>query len=130
MGYKDKARQNSYQVRWYKARRDQWIQEHGPCVQCGSWEELEFLRPKNEGRLSHQVWSWTPERRNAALAQAKVYCRSCATIEKGMRNNWWMARVPKEGIVEIRTHRLSQREYAAKYGVHKASIEKIQAHLD
>lgn len=44
--------------RWHRAR-DEWLAEHGPCVDCGSWENLEV-----EGNRRSWIWEI---RSNAAL---------------------------------------------------------------
>lgn len=81
-----------YQTAWIKARRGSWIIEHGPCVKCGSSEDLEVdhqdpslkkLNPRN-------LWSMKRERRDLELAKCQVLCRDCHQIktsaEQALRN--------------------------------------------
>ncbi len=77
MPYKDLNRQREFQRVWIKRRREEWFAEHGPCEKCGSWENLEIHHRDPEKKVTHNVWSWTPERRDAELAKCQVLCKSC-----------------------------------------------------
>lgn len=66
-----------YQVRWLKARREAWLKEHGPCVDCGSWEGLEVDHKDRTVKVGHKVWSWAKSRRDAELAKCQPLCRAC-----------------------------------------------------
>lgn len=82
MPYKDKEKQAEYQAAWMQKRRQAWLLEHGPCAHCGSWEDLEVDHIDRTKKLSHRVWSWSKERRDAELAKCQVLCRTCH-MEKG-----------------------------------------------
>lgn len=77
MPYVDHNVQRGYQNAWIKQRRERWLAEHGPCVSCGSWDELEVDHRDPERKLTHRVWSWSESRRLAELAKCQVLCRSC-----------------------------------------------------
>jgi hypothetical protein len=66
-----------YQLRWVKARRDAWFEEHGPCIKCGSWKDLELDHKDRTTKVDHKVWSWSQQRRDEELAKCQVLCKSC-----------------------------------------------------
>lgn len=70
-----------YHKQWYKdvmvKRRIAWFAENGPCVDCGSWENLELDHDDPETKVDHAVWSWSDTRRAAELAKCKPRCHSC-----------------------------------------------------
>ncbi len=77
MPYKDPARQSEYQRRWTQRRRLDWLAANGPCVECGSWFDLQVDHIDPATKLNHNVWSWTKERREVELAKCQVLCRPC-----------------------------------------------------
>jgi hypothetical protein len=77
MPYRDRAAQRAYQKEWCRRRREEWLKEHGPCVDCGSWENLEVDHVDPRLKISHRVWSWKRERREAELAKCVARCSSC-----------------------------------------------------
>ena len=82
MGYKDKDVQREYQRVWRNARREAWLKEHGPCLVCGTWDDLEVDHKDRTLKIDHKVWSWAAPRRNAELAKCQVLCRK-HHLEKG-----------------------------------------------
>lgn len=79
MGYPDKRTQNEYQRRWLLARRQAWIDEHGPCQHCGSEENLEIdhIDPATKEAHVGTLWSRRKEVRDAELAKCQVLCEPC-----------------------------------------------------
>lgn len=77
MGYKDSEKQSAYQAEWLRRRRDAWFAEHGPCVNCGSTDRLELDHIDPFAKISHSVWSWRKDRRDAELAKCQVLCHEC-----------------------------------------------------
>lgn len=77
MPYKDKAKQNAYQTRRIRARRDAWFAIHGPCAHCGNASNLEVDHIDPSQKVSHRIWTWTPARLNAELVKCQVLCRNC-----------------------------------------------------
>ena len=59
-----------------KIRYD-WLQANGPCVQCGSWEQLEVDHIDPSLKVDHRVWTWGPERRSEELKKCQVLCSVC-----------------------------------------------------
>ena len=70
-----------YHKQWYKdvmvVRRKAWFKENGPCVDCGTWENLELDHEDPATKVDHAVWSWSQTRRLAELAKCKVRCHRC-----------------------------------------------------
>jgi hypothetical protein len=70
-----------YQKGWTKMRRLAWLEANGPCKQCGSWVKLEVDHVDPSQKVSHRVWSWTADRRNAELKKCQVLCQACHKIK-------------------------------------------------
>lgn len=62
---------------WIANRRFTWIKKHGPCIQCGSWENLELHHKDPKQKVSHRIWSWSEERRLKELEKCVVLCIKC-----------------------------------------------------
>lgn len=77
MPYKDLKKQREYQRVWMKKRRDEWFEENGPCVKCGSLENLELDHIDPDKKVSHSVWSWSLLKREEELSKCQVLCREC-----------------------------------------------------
>lgn len=77
MPYRDSARQAAYQAAWLRRRREAWFATAGPCVRCGSTDDLELDHIDPTKKASHNVWSWRKERREAELAKCQVLCGVC-----------------------------------------------------
>jgi hypothetical protein len=77
MSYTNRQKQRDYQNTWLKNRRLKWLQENGPCAECGSWEKLEVDHINPETKIDHKVWSWSQERRDIELAKCQVLCNYC-----------------------------------------------------
>ena len=81
MPYKDpkkrRAFQREYQKKWIAQRRDEWLIANGPCVECGSWENLQIDHKDPNTKVSHRIWSWAKERREAELAKCQAMCEKC-----------------------------------------------------
>lgn len=77
MPYADKEKQREYQARWIKNRHDLWFEENGPCKKCGSWKYLELDHIDPKLKISHNVWSWSKERREKELKKCQPLCYDC-----------------------------------------------------
>ena len=77
MPYKDRAKQNAFNLKVIRERRERWLAANGPCAQCGSLNELEVDHVDPATKVSHGVWSWSEPRRTAELAKCQVLCRVC-----------------------------------------------------
>lgn len=74
--YADPAERNRYARDWVARRRASWF-EGKACVRCGAMERLELDHIDPRKKVSHSIWSWTIERRNAELAKCQVLCQPC-----------------------------------------------------
>lgn len=88
MPYVDKEQQRAYQARWYRERRERWIKEHGPCIDCSSWNNLQVDHVNPELKVSHRIWSWSNERRERELKKCVVRCAPCHQQKTNADNNY------------------------------------------
>ena len=72
-----KQAQLEYQRKWIAKRRAEWKAAHGPCVECRSWERLEIHHKDPRQKVTHNVWSYRKQRREAELKKCEVLCRDC-----------------------------------------------------
>ncbi len=77
MPYKDKIKQNEFQLNRMRNFRIAWLTSNGLCVKCGSNERLEVDHIDPSTKVSHKVWSWSQEKRNIELAKCQVLCYNC-----------------------------------------------------
>lgn len=77
MPYKDREKQRQFQRNWKQKRRQEWLDQNGPCVQCGSNQDLEVDHKERNAKVDHKVWSWAEDRRNTELAKCQVLCEKC-----------------------------------------------------
>jgi hypothetical protein len=73
---KRKAYIREYQRRWLRARRAQFFAGR-TCAECQSTVRLELHHVDRSTKVSHHVWSWRQERRDAETAQCQVLCSRC-----------------------------------------------------
>ena len=76
MPYKDRQKQNDYNLRFIRKRREAWFAANGPC-DCGSTLKLEVHHMDPSKKVSHRIWTWSEERRSAELAKCCVKCAKC-----------------------------------------------------
>jgi 5-methylcytosine-specific restriction endonuclease McrA len=130
MPYADPERQREYAREWMAKRRRVWLQANGPCVDCGSWEELEVDHVDPATKISHRIWSWSDERREAELAKCVIRCRVCHDIksipEQLRGEDSPRSRLAEDEVRLIKTSSLSGVELALLLGVHKATISDIR----
>jgi hypothetical protein len=82
MPCRTREEQRAYQRAWVARRRKDWLEANGPCVRCGSSENLEVDHVDRAQKVSHKVWSWSAVRREAELAKCQVLCQPCH-VKKG-----------------------------------------------
>jgi hypothetical protein len=75
--YSDPDRQRQYQNEWLRKRWRDWLKEHGPCIDCGTWDDLQVDHADASTKVTHRVWSWSKARRDAELAKCVVRCGPC-----------------------------------------------------
>lgn len=59
-----------------QARRDAWFADKY-CESCGSLTDLELDHIDPTMKVSHRIWSWSEERRDAEVAKCQVLCHTC-----------------------------------------------------
>jgi len=77
VAYLNRDKQREYQNSWLKKRREVWLLNNGPCVGCGTWENLEIDHIDSMQKVSHRVWGWKEERRNKELEKCQILCWDC-----------------------------------------------------
>jgi 5-methylcytosine-specific restriction endonuclease McrA len=77
MAYANREQQRQCQRQWTAKRRREWLAAHGPCVKCGSPDELEVDHIDPAQKVDHRIWSWAEPRMLAELAKCQVLCRRC-----------------------------------------------------
>lgn len=133
MPYKDADTQRAYQREWIARRRAEWFAANGPCVDCGTWDELELDHADATTKVTHRVWSWSAKRREAELAKCVVRCQPChekkAKTEKVLGEAHGNAVLSDRQIAEIRrlsaADGTSHRELAKLFGTSKATVGRI-----
>ena len=85
---KHKLRKREFYFNVVRPRRVKWLEDNGPCVDCGSWIDLEADHVDPKEKISHRVWSWSDSRREMELSKCVPRCRSCH-LKKTMRDNRW-----------------------------------------
>jgi hypothetical protein len=81
MPYKNPEVQAEYQRQYVIRRRKEWIDAHGPCGGCGSWDDLEVDHRDATTKLLNPRGLWNlaydnPVRINE-LAKCQVLCHPC-----------------------------------------------------
>jgi len=81
MAYKDKEKQREYQRKWISARRQEWIDENGPCTKCGLSDdpEVDHINKEDKSLTLSAVWGMNKDnpKRIAELAKCQVLCHDC-----------------------------------------------------
>lgn len=60
-----------------KRRRDAWMLSNGPCRRCGGSDRLQLDHINPRAKVSHDIWLWGKERREAELTKCQVLCTPC-----------------------------------------------------
>lgn len=132
--YADPEAQRRYQREWMARRRREWLDENGPCVDCGSWEELEVDHVDPATKTTHAVWSWSAARREAELAKCVVRCHDChaaktaANHEHTRGESHGRAKLCERDVREIRSLARSGctlRELATMFGISRSSVHEV-----
>ena len=129
---RDRAKQRAAQLAFWHRRRRAWLAANGPCATCGSTERLEVDHKDPAPKVSHRIWSWSEVRRAAELAKCQVLCRKCheaKTAREQTSTGVWTprAKLTPEDVAAIRASTESGRDLAARYGVHRSTINRTRA---
>lgn len=133
-------RMREYQREWKNRRRREWIEENGPCIDCGSLEDLEIDHRDASTKLHNvsSLWSLSPvnPKRVEELAKCVVRCKSChlqKTVlnhERSHGSSHFHAKLTEEDILSIRGLHLSgqpKRSIAREFNVDEKMIRLIVA---
>jgi 5-methylcytosine-specific restriction endonuclease McrA len=78
---RDLQNYREYQRKWAARRRSAWITANGPCVKCGSWDDLEadHIDRASKSIEPRALWSMSPRNplRIAELPKLQVLCFEC-----------------------------------------------------
>jgi len=66
-----------YQADRQKRLKGEWIADNGPCKKCGSDVMLQIDHIDPSLKVTHNIWSWSKERRGIELAKCQVLCHDC-----------------------------------------------------
>jgi hypothetical protein len=133
MPYKDAEQQREYMRLWMAKRRADWLAENGPCVDCGSAEQLEVDHVDASTKVSHRVWSWTAVRRAAELTKCVVRCLPChgrKTTASGEHPRGELsghALLTEVAVREIKSSCAPRKALAAKFHVSPETIKSVRA---
>ena len=76
MPYANTEKQRQYQREWKAERKKEWFKGK-KCARCGSTHNLELDHIDSSKKVSHNIWSWSEERRLAELEKCQVLCEEC-----------------------------------------------------
>lgn len=83
----DVEKRREYHRNWLRLRRKSFF-DGKFCVNCNSTENLELDHIDPNTKVSHNIWSWSKERREEEIAKCQVLCKTChlnKTIEQSLR---------------------------------------------
>jgi hypothetical protein len=139
MPYKDKEKQLAYQREWIARQRREWIDANGPCVLCGSHQRLEVDHIDPSVKVTHNIWSWSRERRKKELVKCRVLCYEChktkSATEQLKGEDKTQSKLTEQDVMSIREEyqpRVRGCGYGAlakKYNVSKTTIQRILIRL-
>ena len=129
MGYKDPARQRAYQNEWIKQRRAEWFKGR-TCALCGAAKNLVLDHRDPLIKVTHRVWSWSKERREAELVKCQALCRRChrrktaAEVRRGSLAR--SAKLNEDAVRLIRIADVPMPLLAAALGVSKSAVYDVR----
>lgn len=136
MPIKDINLKRKYQREWLKARKDAYFAENGPCIKCGSNENLELDHIDPSKKTTHRIWSWSEARRLHELAKCQILCSSChkektkKDLSKHFTNkpNYKARKYNKTLVLNVLNdyfnNGLSRRKVAEKYKIPQGTISR------
>lgn len=136
MGYTGEKKKE-YSKKWIAKRRHDFFRDK-KCAECSSEENLELHHTDPNEKESHNIWSWSEQRRNEELKKCIIMCKKChrkitnkylSKIKKGVPNIA-NRKLNSKQVIEIRklkSEGYTLRKLAEMYGVaHKRINELIQ----
>lgn len=65
-----------YKRDWIRARRAEFF--YGKvCVSCGANENLELDHVDRKTKVTHNIWSWSKQRRDTETIKCQILCSVC-----------------------------------------------------
>lgn len=122
---------------WHRNRRA-WLDANGPCVNCGSSEDLQVDHKDPSTKVSHKVWSWSPVRRAEELAKCQVLCKECHKAKSAREHSEWQAaqdcwlvnpKLTPADVAAIRASQEPTKVLAARYGIHRSHVNRVRRGL-
>ena len=126
---------NRYITQWAGARKQAWFRESGPCKNCGSWENLEVDHIDPSQKVTHKVWHWKKEKRDAELKKCQPLCKSChrkksyAYFSERFRGRSTGMKTPKEKALEyldLIDSGVSSREASKVVGIPRGTLSTMK----
>ncbi len=79
MPYAIAQQQTDYINKLIQQRRKQWINENGPCKNCGSFDNLEVdhIDPSTKAIHTSHIWTREERIRIRELSKCQVLCKPC-----------------------------------------------------
>jgi len=105
-----------------KNRRKEWLKKNGPCVKCGSDNDLQVDHVDPRKKFTHRIWSYRIEIREEELRKCQVLCHPCHQ-EKSAN---YLASFGAEEAKEIK--RLAKKGFRAAIG--RPRVKKIDTQLE
>lgn len=138
MPYKDISEQREYQRKWIAKRRKDWFDANGPCVLCGSSDDLELDHIDESTKVTHNIWSWSEKRRADELVKCQVLCKICHLEKTKQFGRKLHLGIPnaicrKLSPLEINQMRLmrdfgaSFQKISEKFGIHRTNVARMLA---
>ncbi len=116
-----------------RCARTTWLSVNGPCKKCGSPDNLELDHVEPGTKVSHNVWSWTPMRRDLELTKCQVLCRRCHRQKTSAERQPGRVFISKRKITDkqvlkavlLREMGWTIRRIGIKFGVHHSTIGNL-----
>lgn len=113
--------------------RTAWFAVNGPCRKCGVAENLELDHVEPGMKVSHNVWSWTPMRRELELQKCQVLCRHCHRYKTSSERKPGAVLTQKRKIADkqvlkavlLREMGWTTRKIGKKFGVSHVTISRL-----
>lgn len=132
MPFKDSEQRRAFQRVWLARRRAEWFAANGPCVDCGSNDNLQLDHVDARSKVSHRVFSWSAKRRETELAKCVVRCRPCHCVktvagqENARGEQIAQSKLTDEIVRAIRASTAGHRELARRYSVDEKAIRQVR----
>ena len=131
-------KKRAYQRQYLQRRRSEWIEAHGPCVDCGSGVDLEIDHDDRTQKVASvgSMWSRRREIREAELAKCVVRCRPCHLIKSNRERSEQGKPCPSSNAYRLgcrcdgcrEVQKLRAREYRARRRNERVGFATLKLH--